>query len=63
MEPSRLEAARTGSSTYKGRPCPRHPESDRYVASGQCRACAIARATAHNKNQREQIRRAKAGAG
>ena len=60
MEPSRLKAANKGLRTYKGRPCARHPESERYTATGQCRACTIERAAAHNRKNSEELRRLRA---
>jgi hypothetical protein len=46
MEKARLEAARIGKKTYRGKPCKVHGKTDRYVISGACRQCDIDKAAA-----------------
>lgn len=44
MEQARLDAARLGNKTYMGKPCKFHRKSPRYVLTGRCQACDIAKA-------------------
>ncbi len=61
MESQRLKAAQQGEHRYHGKPCRACRETERFVANGNCVACAAQHSQKYREKIRELIKKARAG--